>query len=297
MPDVFSVPVEEVTAFFSNSLGIRIFMLRLDVLHPVVSGNKWFKLKHNLKAAWEGDFQQIITFGGAYSNHLIATAAASAKAGFSSFGMVRGLHAQQKLTPTLKACEEQGMRLHFVSREHYMQRGDPQFLKSLQAQFGKSYIIPEGGNNAAGRSGAGEMAALIPEGTTHVCLPVGTGTTFAGLRNCLDASIRMTGFTPMKNGAYLKEEIAAQLQDAQDTNWALETDNHLGGYAKTTPALIQFIRFFYQATGIPLDVVYTGKMMYGFMELMRQSAFAAGQNIVCIHTGGLQGNPADLFAA
>jgi 1-aminocyclopropane-1-carboxylate deaminase len=297
MPDTLPAPVDEVTAFFPNSRGIRIFILRLDVMHPIISGNKWFKLKYNLEAAHNGNFRQVITFGGAYSNHLIATAVASSAAGFSSVGIVRGVHAQQNLTPTMQACRQQGMRLHFVSREAYALRDDTQFLQDIEDLFGNSYIIPEGGNNDAGRKGAGEIADYIHQGATHVCLPVGTGTTFAGLRNRLDVAVGMTGFTAVKNGAYLEDEVARQLNDQQTKNWALETSCHFGGFAKTTPILLDFIRAFHTATGILLDIVYTGKMMFGICGLIERNAFAEGENIVCIHTGGLQGNPVDLSAA
>ncbi len=289
MPDPAGL-TKEITDFFPEANGCKVFMLRLDRLHPIISGNKWFKLKYNLGAAIQSGAEHIITFGGAYSNHLAATAVAAYDAGISVTGVVRGLHAKEKRTPTLQACLNNGMKLHFVSRADYDLKDDPDFLEKLQAQLGRSYIIPEGGNNEAGRKGTAEIARYISSDANTVCLPVGTGATFSGLRSALPASIRMLGFTAMKGGEYLQTEIIENPANCQ-----LITAYSFNGFAKTTPELLHFMRRFYQQTSIPLDIVYTGKMMFGIQDLLRQSFFKDEQ-IVCIHTGGLQGNPPGLFA-
>ena len=293
IPD--AVAIENVSDFYKNDLGVTVSVLRLDKIDPIISGNKYFKLKYNLEAAISGGYGQIITFGGAYSNHLIATASAANASGLKSIGIVRGLHARDHSTPTLKACEGFGMQLQFVSRENYNLKNDPEYLAHLTETFGKSFIIPEGGDNDLGRKGTEDITTLIPDVFTHVCLPVGTGTTFSGIRNSLPPSKKMIGFTAMKDGKYLAEEIEKHLSKEQNINWQLDDRFHFGGFAKTTDELINFMRSFYQSTNMPLDIVYTGKMMFGIDALLKENAFPNGSNVLAIHTGGLQGNPDGLF--
>lgn len=290
-----AVPVDDVSRFYENDQEIHVAMLRLDQIDPVVSGNKWYKLKHNLEDAISKGFRQVLTFGGAYSNHLIAAAAAAQRAGLQSVGIVRGFHGQQQLSPTLRSCMDHGMTLHFVSREMYALKNDPDYLQQLSITFEHAYIIPEGGDNDAGRKGAGAIAAWIPGECTHVCLPVGTGTTFSGIRNALDVRIAMTGFTAMKGGQYLTAAIGQHIQTAQNDNWQLEDRFHFSGFAKTTNELTTFMRDFHAATNIPLDIVYTGKMMSGIRQLISEGYFPRKTSLCCIHTGGLQGNSAGLF--
>ena len=265
--------------------GFEVAILRLDLLHPVISGNKWFKLKQNLSFAQEKGYKKIITFGGAYSNHLIATAAAAKEAGLQSIAIVRGYHAKENLTQTLKDCTIYGMQLQFVTREEYALKNEKDWLKNLSAQYPDAYIIPEGGNNELARKGIEEIALIIPDVYTHITVSVGTGTTFAGLRNAIDEKVRMVGFVPMKNGAYLKNEL--QLEKG---NWELIDDYHFGGFGKWNDELIDFMNEFYRINKIPLDIVYTSKMMYGLQEMIEKNEFDKGARILTIHTGGLQGN-------
>jgi 1-aminocyclopropane-1-carboxylate deaminase len=271
--------------------GIQLSMLRLDEIHPLVSGNKWFKLKENIKDAIATGSRSLLTFGGAYSNHLSATAAAARAFGLVSVGVVRGLHGVENQTETLKQCAAMGMKLQFVSREDYAKKDEPVFLKELRIQYPDAYIIPEGGDNEQGVKGAGEIASFIPETTGYVALPVGTGTTFAGIRNQLDSDVNMLGFTAVKGGEYLTGEIKEKIH-TNDQHWQLITDYHFGGFAKYKPALITFMNEFYEAHHIPLDMVYTAKMMYGILDMVQHDYFPRDANIVCIHTGGLQGNSA-----
>jgi 1-aminocyclopropane-1-carboxylate deaminase len=268
---------------------VRLGLLRLDKIHPVVSGNKWFKLKENLQLARSQRFETLLTFGGAHSNHLVATAYAAKAYGFNSIGMVRGLHAAALPTPTLQHCRELGMQLVYLSREQYRQKEDPAWLQCLGDQFGPVYIIPEGGQNEPGRAGAGQIAGYLPADCTHVALAVGSGTTFAGLRSALDPGITMTGFTVMKGGSYLEDQIRHYLPEAQH-NWHLATGYHFGGFARHTPELITFMNDFYQRHQIPLDFVYNAKMMAGLLDLIRLHQFPARSHIIALHTGGLQGN-------
>jgi 1-aminocyclopropane-1-carboxylate deaminase len=266
----------------------------LDLIDPVVSGNKWFKLHYNLEAAVHRNNKGIITFGGAHSNHLLATAAAASRHGLKAIGLVRGWHGSRSSTPTLEACRAFGMALEFVSREDYAQRQTPAFLDELHRRFPECLIIPEGGANEEGILGCEQIAAWVPDDTTHVAVSVGTGTTLIGLRRALPASMQVWGFAPMKGGAYLepalREPVAGkpfQLFDA----W------HFGGFGKWNEALVAFARDFHRETEIPLDLVYTAKMLFGIRELMQTGRIHDGARIVAVHTGGLQGNPTDLFAA
>ena len=270
---------------------VHLNILRLDQIHPLVSGNKWFKLKENIKNAVRQHCTSLLTFGGAYSNHLVATAAAAKASGLQSVGVVRGFHGKEHPTETLKQCEALDMHLHYVSREDYAQKNEGEFLSELQALYPQAYIIPEGGDNANGIIGAGEIASYIPPDINLVVLAIGTGTTFAGIRSRLDNTVHMLGFPVMKGGMYLKEEIERKL-NTNNNNWQLNADYHFGGFAKYNQELIDFMNDFYAKHHIPLDLVYTAKMMYGIFDLLQKDYFPQGSNICCIHTGGLQGNSA-----
>ncbi len=267
-----------------------IDMLRLDAVHPVVSGNKWYKLKYNLQYAQLNGYISILTFGGAYSNHLVATAAAAQLSGIKAIGIVRGNYATDNLTPTLQQCMNHGMQLHFVSREEYDKKEDKTYLQDLAMQFNNPFIIPEGGNNEWGRKGTEEIASYIPSHYTHICISVGTGTTLAGTRAALPLQQQVLGYVPMKNGIYLKQEIDKHLEPEQRAAYQLFDNWHCGGFGKTNDELLSFMNSFYKINHIPLDIVYTGKMMLGIQQQLQQGYFASGDRILCIHTGGLQGN-------
>lgn len=287
--DLKSIIIEDrhisVTTVSVAHPSIRLDLLRLDLVHPVISGNKWFKLKYNLQTAKELGYKKILTFGGAYSNHLIATAAAAHYFGLESIGIVRGFHAKENQTPTLQDCSAYGMQLEFVSKEEYAQKENTDWLGQLSRKHPETYIIPEGGNNAYGVKGCEEIVKHIPAGYTHIAVSLGSGATFTGLRNATDENIMMLGFVPMKNGAYLENEI-----HPSKGNWRLTDAYHFGGFGKWNNELIVFMNVFYQSNKIPLDVVYTAKMLFGLQELIAQNYFPQNANILAIHTGGLQGN-------
>ena len=262
-----------------------IDILRLDAVHPVISGNKWYKLRYNIEQALLLGRTTLLTFGGTYSNHLIATAAAAKEVKLKSVGVVRGLHAKETLTPTLQACAAHEMELHFVSREEYQEKEQQDWLGKLPRQFPDSFIIPEGGNNEWGRKGVEEMAMQISTKYTHIAVSVGSGTTFSALRNALPETIKILGFVPMKKGNYLADKL--QLAKA---NWQLTDAYHFGGFGKWNDTLLEFMNQFYQQHKIPLDIVYTAKMFYGIQDLLEQNYFPENAKILCVHTGGLQGN-------
>ena len=268
--------------------GAAVAMLRLDLVDPVVSGNKWYKLKYNLELAKASGHGTVLTFGGAYSNHLVAAAAAAQAAGLQSIGIVRGL--QNELTHTLQACKTFGMQLQFVSYGTYKQKSAPEFLAQLAAFYHNPFIIPEGGANEAGRKGAGEIAAFINDTYTDVCVSAGTGTTLAGLRNVLPATQFITGFAPMKGGSYLQQEIMPFIDAGKRNAFRVTDKYHFGGFGKITDTLIGFMQEFKTRYGFDLDRVYTAKMMYGLHDLLLQNAFSRDAKILCIHTGGVQGN-------
>ncbi len=257
------------------------------MIHPFVSGNKFRKLKYNLEEAQKTGVQTLLTFGGAYSNHIAATAAAAKENGLYSIGVVRGEELQGRWhdNPTLQFAVRQGMQLHFVTRQAYKTKTGPQFLAELENRFGPFYHIPEGGSNTLAVKGCEEILTDADAVFDVICCCTGTGTTFAGIVNSAKTTQRLIGFPALK-GDFLREDIR---KFADNGDWELQTDFHFGGYAKVDEALIHFINDFKRKTDIPLDPVYTGKMFYGIMRLIEDDFFPENAKILAIHTGGLQG--------
>ena len=278
-------PVQFLPDPFPKPVPIRLYLKRDDLLHPLVSGNKWRKLKYNLLAAQAQGYAALLTFGGAYSNHLYATAAAGRVFGFRTVGVVRGDElADAPLNATLAFCQAQGMRLHFVSRVDYQNKEDPAFLAHLTDQFGPCYVIPEGGTNEPAIRGTAEIMPEIVEqlgrAPDYVCCSVGTGGTVMGLAQTAPSETTVLGFLSLK---------IPEFHLPEPVNCQIETAYHFGGYARTTPELLDFIRSFEHKTAVLVEQVYTGKMLYGIYELARQGRFPAGATVVAVHTGGLQG--------
>lgn len=274
--------------FWYENKVAAVDMLRLDKLHPVVSGNKWFKLRLNMKHAIEAGYKAIVTPGGGWSNHLAATAFAAKAFGIKAIGIVRGRY--DVLTPTLEECKADGMELVFVSQEDYKNNREPGWARSLVEHFDEVFMIPEGGANEWGRKGAGLISRFISDKYTHIVVAVGSGTTMAGLREKLNINQHILGFAPMKQGAYLKEHISNHLSPEMNTKWELFDDWHFGGFGKWNKELLAFMNDFYATNNIPLDIVYTSKMMYGLREMLMANHFSSHERILCIHSGGLQGN-------
>jgi len=267
--------------------GISLVIKREDLIHPFVSGNKFRKLKYNLLQAKAENQSTLLTFGGAYSNHIAAVAYAGKENGFQTIGIIRGDELGDKIesNPTLKFAQECGMQFEFVSRETYRLKTEATFLEQLQQQYGAFYLIPEGGTNAFAIQGCEEI--LTPEDASFdfVACAIGTGGTISGLINSVLPHQKVLGFPALK-GDFLQDEIRNFVR--QD-NWELITDYHFGGYGKVTNDLIDWINQFYEQTQIPLDPVYTGKMVFGIVDLIAKNYFPENAKILLIHTGGLQG--------
>lgn len=267
--------------------GVRLFMRREDLLFPQLSGNKFRKLKYNLAAAREQGFQRLITFGGAYSNHIHATAAAGRLYGFETVGLIRGDElAGKPLNPTLEDARQAGMQLVFLSRADYARRGQPDFRETCLSRFGPAYLLPEGGTNELAIQGCAEMLEPGDAQFDFLCCAVGTGGTLAGLVRGAVPGQRVLGYPALKAGG-LGAEL---LKFIPGENWELSNHSHGGGYGKVTPELIAFINGFRAQTGIPLDAVYTGKMMLALLEDVQSGRIPSGASVLAIHTGGLQGN-------
>lgn len=264
-------------------------MLRLDKLHPLVSGNKWFKLKHNLAAAQSRENHQILSFGGGYSNHLIATAVAAQAEGLKAIGVVCGHYEEARMTPTLQHCVHAGMELVFLTKQEY---AHAKVDASFAERFSDAFIIPEGGLNEEGIRGAGEMARFVPADITDVCVPIGSGTSFLGLRRALPHSVRLHGFYVARDFEYAESLWVNQPEECRKSSCVHRVEDPRFG--RWNRAAIDFIQDFFAATNVPLDVVYTSKMMAAVEALLRSHFFAANARIMCLHTGGLQGNPPEL---
>jgi 1-aminocyclopropane-1-carboxylate deaminase len=267
-------------------------------MHLWVNGNKWFKLKYNLLEAEEKNYTTLLTFGGAYSNHIYATAAAANLFGFRTIGVIRG-DEKLPLNSTLSFAVQQGMQLVYIDRKTYRERNTTDLQQDLQQRFGEVFIIPEGGSNLNGVLGCTDIVKEFTAFDT-VCLACGTGTTLAGIALSLDKNQQVLGFPVLKNGDFLAQEIEQMVTNYLTSSlpipsnsapsWKLLCNYHFGGYAKVNEKLITFSRQFTQEHCIPLDYVYTAKMFYGVMDLLQQGFFPRGDRLLLIHTGGLQGN-------
>ena len=255
-------------------------------IHPDVSGNKFRKLKYNIEQFQSGDFDCILTFGGAFSNHIAATAAAGNALNIPTIGIIRGAELAQKMeiNPTLNFAKSCGMKLKFMSRESYRSKNSPNFLKELEQNHPNAYIIPEGGTNELAVKGCEEILTDNDEQFDVICCAVGTGGTISGLINSSLSHQKIIGFPALK-GSFLSQDIR---KFVKQTNWELCHNYHFGGYAKVNSELIDFMNAFKQNFGISLDPIYTGKMLFGIFDLLDKGFFSKTAKILVIHTGGLQ---------
>ncbi len=277
---IVNIPIE-------NDYNIRLFLKREDLLHPHISGNKFRKLKFNIEEAKTQNANTILTFGGAFSNHIAATAYACKINGIKSIGIIRGEELKEKvnLNPTLKFAQNCGMKFHFVSREEYRMRANQDKLDGFANQFGQVYIIPEGGTNHLAVKGCREILDETTEKFDVICTSVGTGGTISGIINACRKHQEIFGFPALK-GDFLREDIR---KFATQNNWRLIMDYHFGGYAKINAELVSFINDFNTKYSVPLDPIYTGKLMYGIFDMIDKGMFRINSKILAIHTGGLQG--------
>ncbi|WP_298237927.1 pyridoxal-phosphate dependent enzyme [uncultured Algibacter sp.] len=270
-----------------HEAGVELFLKREDGIHPYVSGNKYRKLKYNLIEAQKEGFETLLTFGGAYSNHIAAVAAAGKQIGFKTIGVIRGdeLLGKEYENATLSFAKQCGMQFKYISREDYRNKTNDLFIESLQNEFGRFYLIPEGGTNDLAIKGCEEILNQDDTCFDYICCSVGTGGTISGLINCSKPSQQVLGFPALK-GSFLHEDIS---KFATKPNWKLISGYHFGGYAKINEELVSFINEFKSLYKVPLDPVYTGKMMFGVFDLIEKNYFPKGSRILGIHTGGLQG--------
>ncbi len=284
-PSLPNIPIQEIKSELFTKNKIQLFIKREDLIHPEISGNKWRKLKYNINEYYEKGCQCIVTFGGAYSNHIAATSAAGKMLGIPTFGIIRGEEVENE---TLKKAAENGMKFCFVSREEYKlkEQGEvaSKFIQSLDMPF----VIPEGGANLNGLKGCGEILQGVDFDT--VVSACGTGNTISGIISSLKKSQKAIGIPVLKGADFLVDDVQRNLRElnSDNTNWELKLDYHFGGYAKYKVDLIDFIKKFYQDFQIKLDPVYTGKAMFALFDLIRKGEIQ-NQKVFFVHTGGIQG--------
>lgn len=267
---------------------IKLLMKRLDLVHPLISGNKFYKLKYNIKAAKEEGFTRLLTFGGAFSNHIHAAAEAAKLEGLSTIGVIRG-EETLPLNPTLQKAQDSGMKLYYISRTAYRDKGNPEFIAHLHDKFGDFYHIPEGGTNSLAIKGTSEVLQDDDFKADIITCSIGTGGTLGGIVASAHENQKVWGFSSLK-GEFIHEEFNDLLKKESiypTCKYDIYTNYHFGGYGKHKPELITFIKAFYHKTGIPLDPVYTGKMIFGVFDKLDE--IPKDSTVLCLHTGGLQG--------
>ena len=280
LPDLKKITTDKIQTSFLQNKNVQLDVLRLDKIHPVISGNKWFKLKYHLDNFNAGNYNGIITFGGAWSNHVVAAACACYLKKLKCIGIIRG-EKPPHLSTTLREAANYEMDLKFISREKYAQRTSIEFLESIKKEFPGYYIIPEGGAGKEGKKGAGEMLQYADEKNyTHIACAVGTGTMFDGIREVTSSNQNILGIVVLK-GWKVENKMA---------NTEMFLNYHFGGYAKYDLTLIDFMNEFFRLTNIPTDFVYTGKLAFALFDLIKKDHFPPGSKILMIHSGGLQGN-------
>lgn len=284
--------IQEVFLKEISTKEVSLFIKREDELHPFISGNKYRKLNYNLAEAKKQQQHTLLTFGGAYSNHIAAAAAAGFEHNFKTIGVIRGDELENDLSnvlkhnPTIKFANEHGMKFHFVSRSAYRTKTSEVFISALKEQFGDFYLVPEGGTNKFAVKGCEEILTEEDTQFNIICAAIGTGGTISGIINSTKKHQSVIGFPALK-GDFLQHEIEKYV--LKNKNWSLNTNYNFGGYAKISEDLVTFINNFKNETGIPLDPVYTGKMLFGIVDLIQKDYFKKGTKILAIHTGGLQG--------
>lgn len=284
-------PLQRINDRFLDSKNITLFLKRIDLIHPVISGNKWFKLKYNLEEAHSKGYTTLLSFGGAYSNHIHALAYAGKELNFKTIGIIRG-EEHLPLNPTLSSAKENGMMLHYISRGVYRNKYSDDLLKELNQKFGNFYMIPEGGSNELAVKGCSEIMNKTEIHYDFVCTACGTAGTMSGIVRGMRSNANAIGFAVLKNASFLNDNVNNFLQQTsadKHSNWTINLDYHFGGYAKIDSSLMKFIDNFELMNNIPLDPIYTGKMMFGIYQLIAQDFFPSGSTIIALHTGGLQG--------
>lgn len=280
-------PIQQLKSPFLESKKVELWLKRDDLIHPEISGNKWRKLMHNIAEAKGKNIETILTFGGAYSNHIAATAAAGKLLYIKTIGVIRGDEGFENTT--LIKAKENGMQLYFVSREEYKQKTESTFRDKLKKQFGNFYLIPEGGANEFGVKGCEDILIEVKEEFNYIAISAGTGTTASGICRMLKNE-RMLVFPALKRGGFILDEMAQHCSANQLEKVELQLAYHFGGYGKTKPDQLDFMNNFHREYNVELDKVYTSKMMFGIFDLLEKDHFNPGAKVLAIHTGGVQGN-------
>jgi len=286
-----NTPLGQVNDPFLKERKISLLIKREDLNHQYLSGNKWHKLKYNIQEAKEQGKDTLLTFGGAYSNHIYAVATAGKIFDLNTIGIIRG-EEHSPLNPTLSFAKQNGMRLYYLDRASYRKKNSPEILDDLIKIFGDFYHLPEGGTNEFAVKGCSEIIDKINKDYDYICCPCGTGGTLAGLIAGLNGEKFALGFAVLKGASFLKENVESLLELVGKTalsKWDINLDYHFGGYAKFNKQLLEFIERFISLTGIPIEPIYTGKMFFGIYDLISNGFFKEESRIVVIHTGGLQG--------
>ncbi len=280
-------PLQILTSDAFERVGVEVAILREDLLHPEISGNKFRKLKYNLLEAQRLGYTKLLTFGGAYSNHIAALAMAGKIHHFKTLGIIRGEEIKDKIAqnPTLFSASQNGMQFEFITREAYRNKDTPAFLEQLAIDYPDYYVVPEGGTNELAIRGCEEILTPDLHNFDYISIAIGTGGSCAGVLKSTQPHQTVLGFPVVKGIDF--SEIIRNFTPKQ--NYKLVTDYHFGGYGKVSDELIVFINQFKKEHQIPLDPLYTGKMVYGTMHLIEQGYFKQGAKILMIHTGGLQG--------
>lgn len=303
MPPVLNfTPLQLLNHILFEQAKIQVWVKRDDLTDSAIQGNKWRKLAPNIAAMQQTDKSQLLTFGGAYSNHIAATAAAGKRFGFKAVGIIRGEElAEQpdRWSHTLRRAAENGMQLQFISRKAYRQRHDPTFLHTLQQQYPRAYILPEGGSNNLAVQGMAEVIKQLNQqcpNWTHLYTAVGTGASFSGLVKATESTAQtpkqVHGVAVLNQADHLLPQIQNWIDTTQTVHWQLHTQSACGGYGKTTPTLLETLTWFEQAFDIPLEQVYTAKMVHHFLKAVKSGQIPKGSQVVLYHSGGLQGRKA-----
>lgn len=278
-------PIDEIFDPLLDSRGVRLLVKRDDLIHSQVFGNKWRKLKYNLLEAHRLGYSRLLTFGGAYSNHIRAVAAAGYLTGLETVGIIRG-EEHLPLNPVLEYARNLGMQLSYISRSDYREKYSDRVLQPILERYPSCYLIPEGGTNSLAVKGVQELVEELDFDYNYICCACGTGGTLAGIVAGLAGRHQALGVAVLKGGSFLKGEVDRLLEPLRYDNYSLLVDYHFGGYAKQTRELLEFIGAFSAKYQIPLDPVYTGKLFYAVWELLKQGYFERGSSVVVLHTGG-----------
>lgn len=288
-------PIQKFFLPKSREQSVDLYIKRLDLVNRPIGGNKYYKLKYNLECAHKQGAQMLITFGGAYSNHILAVAQAGDLMQWPTLGIIRGEELGENILKTLsnnsilKAASQMGMRFEFISRQNYRFKNTCDFLSVLKKKHPKAYILPEGGDNLKAIEGCQEILNKTDHIYDYVAVSMGTGSTFSGMLKSLSYRQCLLGFTALKGASFLENKVSRY---GLEKKYKIINDYHFGGYAKVSDELVNFINSFKECNTIPLDPVYTSKMLYGISDMIQKGAFARQTRLLAIHTGGLQGIPA-----